>query len=112
MDRYSAIILKGYVNHHTQVCPFDHCPIKAFLRQLEKERFNQDIEKKKKNGVKAVLQHLENNSLLNAQAKTLYSNGIRKFSKYTALRIDYANFLQSRMKDRKGALHELSLAEK
>jgi hypothetical protein len=34
------------------------------------------------------------------------------FPKYTALRIDYANFLQSRMKDRKGALNELVQAEK
>ena len=50
----------------------------------------------------------ENNSLLLAQAKALYNNGIKKFPKYLALRIDYANFLQSRMKDRKGALGELS----
>jgi hypothetical protein len=50
--------------------------------------------------------------LLLAQAKALYNNGIKKFPKYTALRIDYANFLQSRMKDRKGALNELSTAEK
>lgn len=35
----------------------------------------------------------ENNSLLIAQAKALYNNGIKKFPKYLALRIDYANFL-------------------
>jgi hypothetical protein len=50
--------------------------------------------------------------LLLAQAKTLYNNGIKKFPKYTPLRIDYANFLQSKMKDRKGALNELANAEK
>lgn len=42
----------------------------------------------------------------------MYNNGIKRFPKCTALRIDYANFLQSRMKDRKGALNELSQAEK
>jgi hypothetical protein len=54
----------------------------------------------------------ENNQLLLAQAKALYLNGIRKFPKFVTLRIDYANFLQSRMRDRKGALNELSNAEK
>lgn len=38
-------------------------------------------------------QSSENNSLLLAQAKALYNNGIKKFPKYTGLRIDYANFL-------------------
>jgi hypothetical protein len=47
-----------------------------------------------------------------AQAKALYLNGIRKYPKFVTLRIDYANFLQSRMRDRKGALSELSNAEK
>lgn len=54
----------------------------------------------------------ENVSLLLAQAKALYNNGKKKFPKYAPLRIDYANFLQSKMKDRKGALNELSFAEK
>ncbi len=54
----------------------------------------------------------ENNQLLLAQAKALYLNGIRKYPKFVTLRIDYANFLQSRMRDRKGALSELSNAEK
>jgi hypothetical protein len=47
-----------------------------------------------------------------AQGKALYLNGIRKFPKFMPLKIDYANFLQSRMRDRKGALNELTLAEK
>lgn len=47
-----------------------------------------------------------------AQGKALYLNGIRKFPKYMPLKIDYANYLQSRMRDRKGALNELNLAEK
>jgi hypothetical protein len=50
--------------------------------------------------------------LLLAQGKALYLNGIRKFPKYMPLRIDYANFLQTRMRDRKGALSELQNAEK
>lgn len=54
----------------------------------------------------------ENNQLLLAHGKSLYMNAIRKFPKYMPLRIDYAIFLQSRLRDRKGALAELSLAEK
>ena len=68
--------------------------------------------KKKLAGGKPQALSSENNSLLLAQAKALYVNGIKKFPKYTALRIDFANFLQSKMKDRKGALNELSKAEK
>ena len=37
-DRYSAIILKGYINHHTEICPFENCPIKAFKKQILKEK--------------------------------------------------------------------------
>lgn len=37
---------------------------------------------------------------------------MRKFTKYAQLRIDFANFLLTRMKDRKGALAELTNAEK
>jgi len=31
-DRHAAIVLKGYVNHHAEICPFDTCPIKAFKK--------------------------------------------------------------------------------
>ncbi len=58
------------------------------------------------------LMQSENNQLLLAQAKALFLSGIRKFPKFVTLRIDYANFLQSRMRDRKGALSELSISEK
>ena len=34
IQRESAIILKGYVNHHCEVCPYDTCPIKAFKKQM------------------------------------------------------------------------------
>ena len=34
VDRYSAIILKGYINHHTEVCPYENCPIKAFKKMV------------------------------------------------------------------------------
>jgi hypothetical protein len=54
----------------------------------------------------------DNNQLLLQQGKILYLNGIRKFPKYMPLKIDLANFLQTRMRDRKGALSELSNAEK
>ncbi len=39
-------------------------------------------------------------------------NSIRRFPKYAAIRIDFANFLATRMKDRKGALAELNKCEK
>lgn len=47
-DRYSAIILKGYINHHSEVCPMDNCPIKAFKKQMLREKQNADNERKKK----------------------------------------------------------------
>eukprot|EP00347_Sterkiella_histriomuscorum_P000937 403373955 len=113
IQRYSAIVLKGYINHHSEVCPNDNCPIKQFLKMLARDKQNNENDRKKKVvGGKMQAQQLENNSLLLAQAKALYNLGIKKFPKYTALRIDYANFLQSKMKDRKGALNELSQAEK
>jgi hypothetical protein len=42
----------------------------------------------------------------------MFNLGLKKFPKYIQLRIDFASFLQSKMKDRKGSLNELSLAEK
>lgn len=48
IDRYSAIILKGYINHHSEVCPFENCPIKAFKRQLAKEKMSLEVDRKKK----------------------------------------------------------------
>lgn len=49
--------------------------------------------KKKAMGGKLTAHAAENNSLLMAQAKTLYLNGIKKFPKDSGLRIDFANFL-------------------
>jgi len=61
---------------------------------LARDRLNLEVDKKKKL-VSGKLQNsnLENNALLLAQAKALYKNGLKKFPKFTALRIDYANFL-------------------
>ena len=114
MIRQSAIILKGYVNQHSEVCPYDTCPIKAFKRMMLKERLSTDSQRKKKiqNTGSMHMANTENNNLLLNQGKALYTLGIRKFPRYMPLRIDYANFLQSRLRDRKGALNELSLAEK
>lgn len=95
------------------MCPYDNCPVKAFKKQQERDRLNQDVDKKKKlQGGKLLGSNLENSALLFAQAKALYLNGLKKFPQHVALRIDFANFLQSRMKDRKGALAELAAAEK
>jgi hypothetical protein len=32
--RSSSIILKGYLNHHVQVCPYDTCPVKAYQKMI------------------------------------------------------------------------------
>lgn len=108
IKRKSAIILKGYVNHHTEVCPYDTCPIKAFKRLMMKEKTISLLERKKKasKAYSKNMVHNDNNQLLLAQAKALYNNGMRRFPKYIPLRVDYAYFLQSRMKDRKTALAE------
>ena len=94
VDRHSAIVLKGYINHHTEVCPYENCPIKTFKKMLARDKLVSETDRKKKlMGAKGVTNSLENNSLLLAQAKALYSNSIKKFPKCIALRIDYANFL-------------------
>lgn len=95
MNRQCAIILKGYINHHSTVCPYETCPIKAYLKILARDRLSNDTERRKKSqsGNKMAMIQSENNQLLLAQAKALYLNGIRKFPKYVTLRIDYAIFL-------------------
>jgi len=40
VDRQSAIVLKGYINHHSEVCPMENCPLKAFKKMLLKEKLN------------------------------------------------------------------------
>lgn len=45
--RQSQIILKGYVNHHSEVCPYDSCPIKAYKKQMQKDKLQNDNRKKK-----------------------------------------------------------------
>ena len=64
VDRYSAIILKGYINHHSEICLVESCPIKAFKKQLQKERLNLDSEKKKKSLQQKIVNNSENNQLL------------------------------------------------
>lgn len=109
MTRESGIILKGYVNHHTVVCPYDTCPIKAFKRLMIKEKLSGLMERKRwaSSGSDSRTMHADNNALLLAQAKALYNNAMRKWTKNALIRIDYANFILTRMKDRKGALKEL-----
>lgn len=48
VTRQSAIILKGYINHHTEVCPFDTCPIKAYKKMMLREKLTAESERKKK----------------------------------------------------------------
>lgn len=48
MLRQSAIILKGYVNHHSEVCPAETSPIKAYKRMILKDRLSTDTSRKKK----------------------------------------------------------------
>ena len=66
IERQSAIILKGYINHHTQVCPYETCPIKAYLKILSKEKLQSETERKKKSqgGNKMQAMQSENNQLL------------------------------------------------
>jgi hypothetical protein len=40
--------LKGYVNHHTEVCPFDTCPIKAFKKMMLKDKMTSEGQRKKR----------------------------------------------------------------
>lgn len=76
---------------------------------MQKDRLTAESQRKKRiHSNNYSMSQTENNQLLLQQGKALYLNGIRKFPKYMPLRIDFANFLQSKMKDRKGALNELA----
>ena len=48
VERQSQIILKGYINHHSQVCPYETCPIKAYLKVIARDKLTNDNERKKK----------------------------------------------------------------
>ncbi len=54
----------------------------------------------------------ESPALLISQAKNLYVNGTKRFPECVALRIDFANFLLSKMLNKRDALKELMKAEK
>lgn len=36
-NRDAAMTLKGYVNHHSEFCLLDDCPLKNFKKQLQKD---------------------------------------------------------------------------
>jgi len=55
---------------------------------------------------------VENYSLLVAQAKSLYVNGIKRFPEYNSLRLDFASFLLTKMHNKKEALRELMQVER
>jgi len=40
--------LKGYINHHSEVCPNENCPIKSFKRLQARDKLFQDNDRKKK----------------------------------------------------------------
>lgn len=63
--RQSAIILKGYINQHAEICPFDTCPVKAYLKIMLREKLTAEGERKKKqSGGKLLMIQTENNQLL------------------------------------------------
>ena len=108
-DRHSEIILKGYISHHSVACPYDTCPVKNYQRMLIKELDPANKGKKKPNqGTNST----GGMALLLAQGKAIYINSIRKFPKSHALRLDYATFLQSKLKNRRDALEEIHNAYK
>ena len=37
-SRDSAMALKGYVNHHSEFCNLDDCPLRNFKKQLQKDQ--------------------------------------------------------------------------
>jgi hypothetical protein len=51
VDRYSAIVLKGYINHHTEVCPYDNCPIKAFKKMISRDKATAENDRKNRTNI-------------------------------------------------------------
>jgi hypothetical protein len=63
-NRSSAIILKGFINHHANVCPNDACPIKAYKKLMMKEKLTAENERKRKASLAKANSQNENSALL------------------------------------------------
>jgi len=37
-DRDAYLTLKGYVNHHSEFCYIEECPLKSFKKQMQKDQ--------------------------------------------------------------------------
>lgn len=96
--------LKGYVNHHSEFCPLDDCPLRNFKRQLMKDQkasygqFGPVLKQASTHSVnsmtvKGPVTNLESPALLLSHAKNLYTNGTKVCPDSVPLRIDYAYFL-------------------
>lgn len=122
-DRDAAMTLKGYVNHHSEFCMLDDCPLRNFKKQMIRDH-------KKEYGQfgpifggavsahsamsfgKTQITSLESPALLISQAKNLYINAIKQFPQSVALKIDYAWFLLNKLMNKRDALKELLNADK
>lgn len=91
-DRYSKILLKGYIFLYEDICIIPECALKKYIAGLESNQ--------------------ENHSFLFQHTQTLYQNGISRFPNSASLRIFYSFFLLEKMKNKQQALLELTNAEK
>jgi hypothetical protein len=114
--------LKGYVNHHSEFCNLEDCPLKNFKKQLirdQKKEYGQFGAQQVQVSVHSVLSavksqvtSLESPALLISQAKNLYFNGVKKYPDCVSLRIDFSYFLLSKMMNKRDSLKELLNADK
>ena len=87
-DRDAAMTLKGYVNHHSEFCVLEDCPLRNFKKQMIKEHKNeygqfgpifgsQVSAHSSLSFGKTQVTSLESPALLISQAKNLYANAIK-----------------------------------
>jgi len=98
-NRYSKILLKGYIFLYEDLCTIPECALKKYI--AGKYYLQLGLENNKEN-VSFLFQHTQ----------TLYQNGISRFPNSASLRIFYSFFLLEKMKNKQQALLELTNAEK
>jgi hypothetical protein len=93
-DKESYLMLSGYIQKHTEICPESDCPLKT--SNHNETNTNSDH---------------ETTIRLIRVIERIYVAGTKKFKKSVKLRISYAFFLLERLNLRKKALEELMVAD-
>ncbi len=96
----SAVLLDGYLEVHKQDCPEPECPLKRKNKVLHNNKIIRNLLSNDPN-IK------EKEAIIVYLVYQIYTQGMKKFSGNTTLRIAYAFFLLDKMHSKQQALQEL-----